>query len=80
MYANTEPPAVGWIGYKAYNAPIVIKNVTSTSFRAYAPCIMGENNNRCDIVDFVIDPSCGEWRIDAFKTDDFSVYVENVFN
>ena len=80
LYANTEPAAVGWIGHTSYNAPIVIKNVTSTSFRAYAPCIMGENNKRCDIVDFVIDPSCGEWRIDAFKTDDFSVYGENVFN
>jgi hypothetical protein len=78
LYANTVSPQKGWIGHVPTIEPIVITDVTSTSFRAYYSCIMGTyesvSANNCNIVDFVIDPSCGEWRINDLTSTDYSTY------
>lgn len=78
LYANTLSPAKGWIGHVPTNEPIVITDVTSTSFKAYYSSLMGDYGSiaaqNCDIVDFVLDPSCGEWRINDLTSTDYSVY------
>ncbi|MCR4795834.1 MAG: hypothetical protein K5898_11860 [Ruminococcus sp.] len=80
MYTNTVSPQVGWIGHTAPTEPIIITDVTDTSFRAYYPNILGSNESKvsscCDIVDFIIEPSCGEWRINSLESTDYSVYEE----
>lgn len=78
MYVNTSSVAAGWLGYTAADKPIIIKDITSTSFRAYAPGVMGENNDRCEVVDCVVDPSSGEWRVNSFVDDGYYVYGENL--
>lgn len=78
MYVNTSSVQAGWLGYTSANEPIIISNVTSTSFRAYAPGIWGENNMGCDIVDFVFEPSVNGWRINNLQPDNYSVYGENI--
>ena len=78
MYVNTSSPQAGWMGYTAADKPIIIKDITSTSFRAYAPGVMGENNDRCEVVDCVIDPSSGEWRVNSFVDNGYAVYGENL--
>lgn len=78
VYANTSSAQVGWIGHEPPTEPIIITDVTATSFRAYYPSIMGgydyEQHWACDIVDFVLDPSCNDWRINSLTSDDYSVY------
>ena len=80
MYANTEPAQVGWIGHTAPTEPVIITDVTDSSFRAYYPGYCGtpdmEHSQSCDIVDFIIDPDCNEWRINDLVTQDHSVYEE----
>jgi len=78
MYVNTSSVAAGWMGHVEPKDPTIIKNITSTSFRAYYPSYISDQYSSCDVVDFVIDPSCGEWRIDEFTTTDYSVYGENL--
>ncbi|WP_295067510.1 hypothetical protein [Ruminococcus sp.] len=78
MYVNTSSVQAGWLGYTAADKPIIIKDITSTSFRAYAPGIWGENNMACDIVDFVFEPSVNGWRINNLQPDNYSVYGENL--
>ncbi len=80
MYVNTAPVMAGWIGHTAPTDPIIITDITDTSFRAYYPSIVGdhlsENNLSCDTVDFVIDPGCNEWRIDSLVSGPYSLYQE----
>lgn len=80
LYANTVMPQESWIGHTAPREPIVITDVTSNSFRAYYPCIMGENKYGCDIIDFVIDPTFGEWRINEMASDAYSLYQSEAAN
>ncbi|SHM17737.1 hypothetical protein [Ruminococcus flavefaciens] len=78
LYVSTSPEQVGWIGHTAPTEPIIITDVTATSFRAYYPSIIGnygsETHLSCDIFDFVLDPSCNDWRINSLTYDDYSVY------
>ena len=37
---------------------------------------MGDNNYGCDIVDFVLDPIYGEWRIDEITNENYPVYQQ----
>ncbi|MCR5600533.1 MAG: hypothetical protein K6G33_07325 [Ruminococcus sp.] len=78
LYANTVSPAMGWLGHVEPREPIVITDITSNSFRAYYPSLTGEFVTEpytgCDIVDFVLDPSCGEWRMNSLTIADYSVY------
>ena len=76
MYANTVTPQMGWIGHNPPHDPTVITDVTSNSFRAYYENIMGDNNYGCDIVDFVLDPIYGEWRIDEIINENYPVYQQ----
>lgn len=76
MYANTVTPQMGWIGHNPPHDPTVITDVTSNSFRAYYENIMGDNNYGCDIVDFVLDPIYGEWRIDEITNENYPVYQQ----
>ena len=80
LYASTVLPRVGWIGHTAPDEPVIITDVTDKSFRAYYPGYCGTpdmpNSKSCDIVDFIIDPDCGEWRINDILTQNHSVYEE----
>ncbi len=79
MYVNTSSVQAGWQGHVPPKAPTIIKNITSTSFRAYYPSfISSESYPSCDVVDFIIDSGSGDWRVNEFKTDDYSVYGENL--
>lgn len=79
MYTNTTSPQIGYIGHMAPNESVIITDVTDTSFRAYYPSVYGQNGDIsslcCDIVDFILDPVCGEWRINDFVSDSYEVFV-----
>ncbi len=70
----------GYIGHMKPNEPVIITDVTDNSFRAYYPNIYGSfgsvSSLGCDVVDFIIDPSCGDWRIDSFEQKSYSLYME----
>ena len=82
MYVSMKPFNGGWIGHMKPNEPIIITDVTDTSFRAYYPSIYGSfgevSSVGCDIVDFIIDQYCGDWRIDNLEPQSYSLYVEKM--
>ena len=79
MYTNTTPMQLGYIGHMPANESVIITDVTDTTFRAYYSNIYGQDGYvsslGCDIVDFIIDPACGEWRINNFTSDAYDVYT-----
>ncbi len=82
MYVNMNPFNGGFIGHMKPNEPIIITDVTDNSFRAYYPNICGSfgavSSLGCNVVDFIIDPSCGDWRIDSFEQKSYSLYMEKM--
>lgn len=80
MYISMKPFNGGWIGHMKPNEPIIITDVTDTSFRAYYPNIYGSfesvSSLGCDVVDFIIDPGCGEWRINNLESKSYSLYTD----
>ena len=79
LYVNRRHFYGGWIGHMKPNEPIIITDITYTSFRAYYPCIYGRDEVvsylGCDVVDFIIDPCCGEWRINNLESKSYSLYM-----
>ena len=82
LYMSQLPFNGGYIGHMKPNEPVIITDVTDNSFRAYYPNIYGSfgtvSSLGCDIVDFIIDPSCGDWRIDSFEQKSYSLYMEKM--
>ena len=80
MYVSRKPFNGGWIGHMKPNEPIIITDVTDTSFRAYYPNIYGSfgtaSSLGCDVVEFVIDPGCVEWRINYLESKSYSLYTD----
>lgn len=80
MYVSMNPFNGGYIGHMKPNEPVIITDVTNNSFRAYYPNIYGSfgavSSLGCYVVDFIIDPSCGDWRIDSFEQKSYSLYME----